>query len=138
MAEFEFTPAQKKAIQCIDRNVSVSAGAGSGKTRVLVNRFLYILSLGLWQPEKRILPREVLAVTFTRKAAAEMRERIRNEMDKKINSGTDKAYWQDQRKGLAGSQIGTIHSFCSSPLRSHPVECGLDPEFSVMEESDYK
>ena len=138
MAEFEFTPAQKKAIQCIDRNVSVSAGAGSGKTRVLVNRFLYILSLGLWQPEKRILPREVLAVTFTRKAAAEMRERIRNEMDKKINSGTDKAYWQDQRKGLAGSQIGTIHSFCSSLLRSHPVECGLDPEFSVMEESDYK
>ena len=107
MAEFEFTPAQKKAIQCIDRNVSVSAGAGSGKTRVLVNRFLYILSLGLWQPEKRILPREVLAVTFTRKAAAEMRERIRNEMDKRSiavrirRTGRISAKdWQVPRSGL--------------------------------------
>ena len=50
MAEFELTPSQDRAIHCIDTNVAVSAGAGSGKTRVLVQRFLYILGLGLRQP----------------------------------------------------------------------------------------
>ncbi|MBQ9636005.1 MAG: UvrD-helicase domain-containing protein, partial [Acidaminococcaceae bacterium] len=65
MAEFDFTPAQARAIHCIDKNVAVSAGAGSGKTRVLVQRFLHILSQGLQRPEQTVLPQEILAVTFT-------------------------------------------------------------------------
>ena len=77
MAEFTLTPSQDRAIHCIDKNVAVSAGAGSGKTRVLVQRFLYILGLGLRHPSDTVRPREILAVTFTRKAAAEMRDRIR-------------------------------------------------------------
>ena len=75
MSELQFTPAQERAIHCIDTNVAVSAGAGSGKTRVLVQRFLYLISRGASHPEETVLPREILAVTFTRKAAAEMRDR---------------------------------------------------------------
>ena len=86
MAEFELTSSQDRAIHCIDTNVAVSAGAGSGKTRVLVQRFLYILGLGLRPPADTVLPREILAVTFTRKAAAEMRDRIRGEIEKNCRS----------------------------------------------------
>ena len=65
-----FTPQQQEAISTLDRNVSVSAGAGSGKTRVLVERFLKILQ------ERKATAQEILAITFTRKAAREMRERV--------------------------------------------------------------
>ena len=137
MSELQFTPAQEKAIHCIDTNVAVSAGAGSGKTRVLVQRFLYLISRGASHPEETVFPREILAVTFTRKAAAEMRDRIRREMERKLEEGQDRAYWEQQLKGLDQAQIGTIHSFCSSLLRANPVECGLDPDFTVMEETDH-
>ena len=137
MADLAFTPAQDRAIHCLDQNVAVSAGAGSGKTRVLVQRFLHILSLGLQQPEKTVFPQEILAVTFTRKAAAEMLQRIREEIEKKIAEGSAREYWQKQLKDLAGAQIGTIHGFCSSLLRANPVECGLDPAFIIMEETDH-
>ena len=137
MSELQFTPAQEKAIHCIDKNVAVSAGAGSGKTRVLVQRFLYLVSRGAAHPEETVLPHEILAVTFTRKAAAEMRDRVRKEMERKLEAGQDRAYWEQQLKGLDKAPIGTIHSFCSSLLRANPVECGLDPDFTVMEEPDH-
>lgn len=140
MAEFELTPSQDRAIHCIDTNVAVSAGAGSGKTRVLVQRFLYILGLGLRQPADTVLPREILAVTFTRKAAAEMRDRIRVEIEKNCKDcqeETQRIYWQQQLKDLSHAQIGTIHGLCSSLLRANPVESDLDPAFVVLEERDH-
>lgn len=137
MDEFDFTPAQARAIHCIDKNVAVSAGAGSGKTRVLVQRFLHILAQGLQQPEQTVLPQEILAVTFTRKAAAEMLERIRKEVAKKAAEGSEREYWQKQLKGMDSAQIETIHSFCSALLRANPAECGLDPAFTIMEETDH-
>lgn len=79
----KFTPEQDQAIRCIEKNVVVSAGAGSGKTRVLVERFLYILEQGLQEAEKNVSPRTILAVTFTRKAATEMRDRIRRKLMEK-------------------------------------------------------
>ena len=140
MAEFELTPSQDRAIHCIDTNVAVSAGAGSGKTRVLVQRFLYILGLGLRPPAEKVRPREILAVTFTRKAAAEMRDRIRGEIEKNCKACQDemqRIYWQQQLKDLAHAQIGTIHGLCSSLLRANPVESNLDPAFAVLEERDH-
>lgn len=136
MAEFTLTPSQDRAVHCIDKNVAVSAGAGSGKTRVLVQRILYILGRGIQRPADRVLPREILAVTFTRKAASEMRDRIRQEMET-LAEGEHRAYWQQQMKDLTHAQIGTIHSFCSSLLRANPVESDLDPAFAVMEERDH-
>ena len=140
MAEFTLTPAQDRAIHCIDTNVAVSAGAGSGKTRVLVQRFLYILGLGLRQPADKVRPRDILAVTFTRKAAAEMRDRIRDEIEnncKESPEETQRIYWRQQLKDLTRAQIGTIHSLCSSLLRANPVESNLDPAFVVLEERDH-
>ena len=140
MAEFTLTPAQDRAIHCIDKNVAVSAGAGSGKTRVLVQRFLYILGLGLRQPADKVRPRDILAVTFTRKAAAEMRDRIRDEIEnncKESPEETQRIYWRQQLKDLTRAQIGTIHSLCSSLLRANPVESNLDPAFVVLEERDH-
>ena len=73
----QLTAEQLKAVRTLDRNVAVSAGAGSGKTRVLTERFVHILETGLAHPENMTRTQEILAVTFTEKAAAEMRERIR-------------------------------------------------------------
>ena len=137
MAEYALTPSQDRAVHCIDKNVAVSAGAGSGKTSVLVQRFLYILARGIRQPSDTVRPREILAVTFTRKAAAEMRDRIREGIDKEILKGEHSEYWRQQLKDLPHAQIGTIHSFCSSLLRANPVESDLDPAFAVMEERDH-
>ena len=107
---------------------------------MLVQRFLYILSRGIRQPSDTVLPREILAVTFTRKAASEMRDRIRDAIEKKCKDCPEEAqrtYWQQQLKELPHAQIGTIHGFCSSLLRGNPVESDLDPAFTVMEERDY-
>lgn len=135
----KFTPEQDRAIHCIDKNVVVSAGAGSGKTRVLVERFLYILEQGLQEAEKPVSPREILAVTFTRKAATEMRDRIRRKLMEKIEAEPDAAIvWRRQLKELSRASIGTIHSLCSAILRANPVEGDLDPAFSVLEEQDAK
>lgn len=66
---FDFTKAQQEAISTLDKNVSVSAGAGSGKTRVLVERFINILMQSLYQEDRQITAADILAITFTRKAA---------------------------------------------------------------------
>lgn len=135
----KFTPEQDQAIRCIEKNVVVSAGAGSGKTRVLVERFLYILEQGLQEAEKNVSPRTILAVTFTRKAATEMRDRIRRKLMEKIEAEPDNAiFWRGQLKELSRASIGTIHSLCSAILRANPVESDLDPAFSVMEEQETK
>ena len=128
---------QRQAVTTTEGPLLVLAGAGSGKTRVLVQRFLYLISRGAARPEETVRPHEILAVTFTRKAAAEMRDRIRGEMERKLAAGQDRPYWEQQLKGLDQARIGTIHSFCSSLLRANPVECGLDPDFTVMEETDH-
>ena len=142
----QFTPQQEKAITTLDRNVSVSAGAGSGKTRVLVERFLQILEnqypLFLQeqqnpaQEQPRTTALNILAITFTRKAAREMRERVQKGMLTRLQQAGDpeKAYWQEQLQLIDRAPITTIDSFCSQVLRENPVEAGLDPNFQVKEE----
>ena len=132
----DFTEAQKTAITRLERNMVVAAGAGSGKTRVLVERYVHILDLGRLDPAKTVPATEILAVTFTRKAATEMRERVGRIIREKIVSGQDGAYWNERLKELSRAQIGTLHSFCSNLIRSNPVECGLDPNFTVAEDTE--
>ncbi len=130
----DFTPQQLQAITAIDTNVAVSAGAGSGKTRVLVERFLHILQRGLQQGE-HISAGEILAITFTRKAAAEMKERVRRSMDVLAHTdAANRAFWQQQLKELERAQITTIHSLCNRLLKENPVEAELDPSFQVADE----
>lgn len=120
---------QQKAITTLDRNVIVSAGAGSGKTWVLTERYLEILSKGY-------RPSQVIAITFTEKAAGEMKGRIRaavKQMALKSTNTTEKKYWEQCEQDLKYSMITTIHGFCSRLLKAHPIEAGLDPSFSVLD-----
>ncbi|MGD9898130.1 MAG: UvrD-helicase domain-containing protein [Calditrichaceae bacterium] len=126
----ELTIAQQKAL-VLDKNVSVTAGAGSGKTKILVDRYLKIVML---DPRK---VRKVLAITFTDKAAGEMQERIADEVNRKLADTKN----PDERKKLLmirdqlnSAFISTIHGFCSRLLREFPLEAGLVPDFSVMDE----
>jgi ATP-dependent helicase/nuclease subunit A len=127
-----WTTAQREAIETRGRRVLVSAGAGSGKTRVLVERFLSLLEENIdWRVA------DVVAVTFTEKAAREMVSRIRREIRSRIEASTnasERRRWREHRNALDSSRIGTIHALCASILRAHPAEAGLDPAFEVIEE----
>ncbi|HLR34161.1 MAG TPA: UvrD-helicase domain-containing protein, partial [Tissierellales bacterium] len=125
----EWNKGQKRAITTIDKNVSVNAGAGSGKTRVLVDRYIYILEKGNLIKGKEI--ESIVAITFTKKASQEMKERIRESIRERFLQ--DKK-WIRLYKDLEKANIGTIHSFCSRILRENPVESGVDPLFSIMDE----
>lgn len=125
------TPEQRAAIEH-DGRLVVTAGAGSGKTRVLVERYLRLLDdSGAPDPFAAIL-----AVTFTEKAAREMRDRVRLALEQRARAETPAG--RARRAGLAaaveGARIGTIHGFCATLLRAHPVETGLDPRFAILDE----
>jgi ATP-dependent exoDNAse (exonuclease V) beta subunit len=100
-------------------SVCVSAGAGSGKTFVLVERFLKLVRSG-------VDPREILTITFTEKAAQEMRERIARAFAAPEH--------ERERSALDGAWISTIHGFCARLLRVYAVEADVDPSFSVLTE----
>ena len=134
---FNFTENQAAAINTLNCNVSVSAGAGSGKTRVLVERFINILAQGIKNPQQAVQPKEILAITFTRKAAAEMKERIRKRLYELEKEDTvNKEFWHNHRQRFDQARISTIHGFCNGILKENPEETGLDPSFKVAEEND--
>lgn len=108
-------------------NVVVTAGAGSGKTRTLVARYLHHL-------EEGVPLREIVAITFTEKAAREMRNRIRRTIAGLLPTSP---VWRAALPDLDAARIGTIHSLCAHILRAHPVEAardGVNPGFGVLEE----
>ena len=112
------------------RNVVLEASAGTGKTRVLVDRYVNLLRAG-------VDPRNILAMTFTRKAAAEMRERIvRTLREAAGQSPEDDARWRQLRDRLNDIAISTIDAFCLSLLREFPLEADLDPGFDVADETE--
>jgi ATP-dependent helicase/nuclease subunit A len=111
------------------RNVVLEASAGTGKTHVLVDRYLNLLSRG-------VDPANILAITFTRKAAAEMRGRILNELAERAGSaGPTRHMWRDLRERAADVSISTIDAFCLSLLREFPLEADLDPGFDMADET---
>jgi ATP-dependent exoDNAse (exonuclease V) beta subunit len=112
------------------QNVVLEASAGTGKTSVLVARYVNLLARG-------VDPANILAITFTRKAAAEMRERIVRELRKSAAQATfDRARWLAIRDRLADIQISTIDAFCLSLLREFPLEADLDPGFGMADETE--
>lgn len=111
-------------------NVVLEASAGTGKTSVLVSRYINLLKAG-------IDPANILAMTFTRKAAAEMRERIIRELKASASrSEFDRARWNDVRDRLGEIAISTIDAFCLSLLREYPLEADLDPGFEIADETE--
>lgn len=120
----QFTPRQQEALN-IEQHICVTAGAGSGKTRVLVGRYLEILH------KTDAKPNEIVAITFTEKAAAEMKERIAIE----LNKGRNTEGIQEQ---MSVAPISTIHAFCSRILREFPFQAGVPANFGILQGIDQK
>jgi len=127
----ELQPAQATAAYTLDRHVAVTAGPGAGKTTVLVQRYLHIL-----REKKPPSIDQIVAITFTNRAANEMRERLRKELDGLLRNagGAERERWVRYKRTLDGAVITTIHGFCMRLLREFPVEAGLDPQFMLLDE----
>ena len=111
-------------------NVVLEASAGTGKTSVLVSRYVNLLKAG-------VDPANILAITFTRKAAAEMRERIIRELRSAAErSQFDRARWLELRDRLGEIGISTIDAFCLSLLHEFPLEADVDPAFDLADETE--
>jgi len=118
----DFTREQSIAIERRESELLLDASAGSGKTSVLVERFVRAVL------EDGIDVTSILAITFTDKAAAELRERIRLRF-RGLGAG-------EQARATEGAFISTIHAFCARMLRAHALVAGIDPRFVVLDEPD--
>jgi ATP-dependent helicase/nuclease subunit A len=126
-----FNPAQQEAIAARG-NVLVVAGAGTGKTSTLVERCLGCLL----DPEAPASLDEILMVTFTEAAAAEIRHRIRAQLEAQLASHADDLRWAEQLALFETAPIGTLHSFCLQLVRQHFYELALDPQLTVLAEEE--
>ncbi|MEM6314591.1 MAG: UvrD-helicase domain-containing protein, partial [Planctomycetota bacterium] len=130
-AGMPLTETQHAAVTGHGSNLLVSAAAGSGKTRVLAARAVHLMA----DAPVPCSASELLVVTFTRKAAAEMRGRIADVLERRIAqaSGDEATRLRRQQVLLGRAQIGTVHSFCQNLLRRHFQLLELDPAFTVLE-----
>ncbi|MBS1538700.1 MAG: UvrD-helicase domain-containing protein [Bacteroidetes bacterium] len=118
--------------QSADRHLAVTASAGSGKTSVLVQRYAHLLLSG-------IDSRSIVAITFTRKAAAEMTARVAKTIEEKLAKATEPVELKKLRtirERLTSAKISTIHSFCSQLLRDFPIEAEVVPNFTELTQSE--
>jgi ATP-dependent helicase/nuclease subunit A len=122
-------PARRYAVDP-SQNVVLEASAGTGKTRVLVERYVNLLRAG-------IEPDNILAITFTRKAAAEMRQRIVDRLKEASRlSEFDAARWRDLKERLGDIAVSTIDAFCLQLLREFPLEADVDPGFDLADNTE--
>ena len=129
-----WTPQQQEVIQSKNCNLLVSAAAGSGKTAVLVERIIQMLT----REENPVGIDRLLVVTFTRAAAAEMRERIGKGIDKKLAEHPDSRHLRHQKLILGSAQISTIHSLCKTLIQENYEALEIDPSFRMAEENELK
>ena len=127
-----WTTEQQKVIDSRDCNILVSAAAGSGKTAVLVERIISMVTDSVHPVDIDRL----LIVTFTRAAAGEMRERIRLAIERKLAEDEDNEHLQRQSTLLHHAQITTIDSFCLNVIRSHFDSLDIDPSFRIGDEGE--
>src|SRR5215469_23654 len=116
----------------LDESLIVEASAGTGKTTELVRRIVEVLATGRAQIQ------QIAAVTFTHKAAGEMKLRLRQELDEKRQDvdPARKQALEDALERLEEASIGTIHSFCAQILRERPDEANIDPAFEELPEQE--
>ncbi|QGJ72273.1 Hypothetical protein PBC10988_39910 [Planctomycetales bacterium 10988] len=129
------TDEQYQAVVLREASVVLSAGAGCGKTHVLTQRFLsHLEPQGFFEETETSLDR-LVAITFTDKAAREMRQRIRDTCRQRVLEAKPEEvdHWLKLLRTLETARISTIHSFCGSILRANAVEARLDPHFGVLE-----
>ena len=132
MATDKLTPAQSLAVERRGGPILISAAAGSGKTRVIVERLM-----------RRILSREeecnvndFLIITFTKKAASELRERIARELALRLAEEPENRHLQNQQSRIYLTQISTVHSFCAELLREFAYELDIPADFRMLDETE--
>ena len=129
----KFTGNQRKALTD-DRHVIVVANAGSGKTRVFVERYLRLIT----RKENPVPPQNIVAITFTEKAAGELVKKIGDEVRARMDSAEsdERRRLQQCADALLTANITTIHAFCRRLLNDYPIESGVDPGFSIISDVD--
>ena len=130
----QWTSEQQKVIDLHNRNILVSAAAGSGKTAVLVERIIHMIAEG----DNPIDIDRLVIVTFTKAAAAEMRSRISDAIEKKIVQHPDNIHLQRQLTLIHNAQITTIDSFCLNIVKNYFNEIDMEPDFKVGDEGELK
>ncbi|SNB47449.1 exodeoxyribonuclease V subunit beta [Geobacter sp. DSM 9736] len=123
----------KKQVLSFTGNTIVSAGAGSGKTAVLVELYLRLLA-GETSFPRPLRVEEIAAITFTDKAAVEMKERVRRGIAMRLQREDQAADWKDLLRSFPAAAISTFHAFCSQILRENPIEAGIDPSYMLLDE----
>jgi len=116
-----------------DQNICLCAGAGSGKTSALVKMYCALIS-GESSFKAPVALERIVAITFTEKAAAEMKKRVRGTIELRLRDAEDQTLWKEHLRKLEWAPIKTIHSFCAGIVREYPVETGVDPAFTVLDE----
>ena len=130
----KWTAEQQKVIDTRDRNLLVSAAAGSGKTAVLVERILAMVK----DPVRPIDVDQLLVVTFTRAAAGEMKERIGRALQQSLEEDPEDEHLQRQQTLLHHAQISTIHGFCSYVIKNYFQMIDLDPVYRMADEGEIR
>jgi len=131
------TEAQRRVVTALDENFCVTSGAGCGKTRVLVERYIHFL-----EQDRDLALTRLAAITFTENAAAEMRGRIREACLEQIaaarqaNDRVRLEGWLQRYWDVDIAPISTIHGFCGALLRRWPIEAGVDPQFAILDETE--
>ncbi|MBX7166635.1 MAG: UvrD-helicase domain-containing protein [Pirellulales bacterium] len=127
------TDEQQRALATRHVSVALAAGAGCGKTHVLTERFLAHIEPGPGMVDLS----EIVAITFTERAAREMRDRIRKAVERRLTAARqDAEHWLQLVRRMDAARISTIHAFCAALLRAHAVEARLDPQFRVLQEAE--
>ncbi|MDO4294282.1 MAG: helicase-exonuclease AddAB subunit AddA [Eubacteriales bacterium] len=130
----KFTPDQQRVIDLRGCNILVSAAAGSGKTAVLVQRIVELVC----DPVRETDIDQLLVVTFTNAAAAQMRERITKALTERSEAEPDNEHLKKQLTLIHNARITTIHSFCLYLIKNHFNEIGLDPDFRTADEGEVR
>ena len=130
----EYTREQEQAIYSRGSDILVSAGAGAGKTRVLVSRISELIE----DKEHPVSADQLLVLTFTNAAAREMKERIVKELEERLLGHPENDRLRQQVRVVKHADISTVHSFCNKLLRRYFNEIGLDPAFRIGEEGELK
>ena len=121
---------RRRIRESLDESLFVEAAAGTGKTTVLVDRIVNVLAQGKAGVDR------ILAVTFTEKAAGELKLRLRAELERVRRDRGASGTLEDAIARLEEAQVNTIHGFCVDLLRERPVEAGVDPRFEVLSEPE--
>jgi ATP-dependent helicase/nuclease subunit A len=129
---------RERAVHALDTSLLVEAGAGTGKTTTMVQRIVALLTESARPGVDPLRLSQIVAITFTERAAEELKDRLRAELYRELANadGVRSERVSDALNDLEFAPVGTIHSFCSTILRRYPIDAGVDVQYAVMDERE--